>query len=125
METHIKQTDLDPDIFTLDEDTNEVSLSNDIIGLDTSSFDTKYKKQIVVKKDFTTPPDSGIVRWDIDIPSNVNMAILSIHWLDSETNRVKELMIDYQYDTINKELAFFVGKYGITGQIIIGFYEEE
>ena len=121
METHIKQTDLDPDLFITDEDTGMVTKNQEIVGLDLSAFDRKPKQQVTVIKDFSLDSNNSVITIYMEIPNDVEVAVLSIHKL--EGNLVTELKIDYQYDNVNKRFQFATGQRGISGRIILAFYK--
>ena len=119
----IHRNDFDSDQFDVDSTTNKITLADNISGLDLSDFDAKAKSQIVVWKDFTTPVDSGIIYINVDIPSNVNVAVLSVHKLEGD--KITELQIDYQYDNVTKTFGINTGEYNINGQVVMAFYLEE
>lgn len=119
METHIKQTDLDPDIFTLDEQTSKVSLSNELIGLDLSSFDHIIKKTVFVVKSFI---DADSVVIPIDIPEGIRASVISAY-IKGTDNIIRDVDISsFVYNTVTKTFNVFLDRTG-TGEIIIGFHK--
>ncbi|QQV91528.1 hypothetical protein M1M25_gp090 [Tenacibaculum phage Gundel_1] len=114
----ILDTDLNPDHFSTNETTGEVSLTDEIIGLDLSSFDRKSAHQIVGIKDFT---NSSSVTIPLDVPVGVTVAVLSVHRKTGDSIRPID-GIDYSYNSTSKQFNFTLG--GVyTGQIILGFYK--
>ena len=116
----ILTTDLDTDQFSVAPDTFKVSLNHEITGLDLTGF-TIHKKMVPATYDFQLAQNDQVVIIPINIPSNVQVGVLSIHKLDDANNRVEELPKNYLYDKNTHEFKFSVGQYGIKGQIVFGF----
>jgi len=99
----------------------EVIASSDVpdLGMDFSAFNKVFDYQQIVRYDFDNVVQLSI---PLDIPVDVELAILSVHKKDAD-NKVRPIKDpDYLYDPVGKTLQFHFGAVALTGRIVLGFY---
>jgi len=88
-------------------------------GVDLSGFTKVYDYQDIVRYDFSNTVQIEI---PLEIPADVEMAVLSVHKQDSD-GKVRPIKDpDYEYDPVGHTLKFHFGVTPLTGQVVLGFY---